>query len=948
MYLFLLHSLLLLGASFGAARHLTARTVDRFLATALLSWGNLVVTSLLLSSLHRLGEAGWFFRSSLLLAAAAWLLLRRLPPPPVAAEAGDDKFSGRLLAVFLLTLAPLFYASIRIAGTYEPNNYDSLSYHLPRVMFYLGQDSLAHFSTGNDRQIYFPFNYNLLQLFGLIYHPPLQTLNFINLASWVTAGVAVYRLARLCACSANAALIAAWVALTSTQVLAQATATTNDLPTGAGLLCTLVFALRWRQSRRAREALLAGAGAGLTLGAKLTVIFFAPAAGLIGLVLAWQHWRRGAVREFFQGVRAWLAPAALAFALAAPFALINLAEKGQWINHTYDHTLNRPFSLACVAQTSRAYLTQLFIEPLHRFTLDPGVTEKLNAWGGQKFFPHWNKAYAFSPFYLFPPDLNEDHVWFGFAGPFILLCAAFCLLRFRRAPAPVAWLAGLGLGWFGAYFLLNKWSLYNQRYFVLVILVLSPCVAAIVDTGRASPFFRRLTRDLLVVLALTALWFAGHYLLRNTNRPYAPLWAGEPPPPALSALPPLMNLRLARPAKVNIHSTDGNERTFLFMAQGRGQEFVALDAVTPDTYNLFSEWGFPRKVAYSNIEQESSYTLVAVPTKRTAGVEFLGTMGQGEIAIDYYGLAARAGEVPPGESDRNVLVEFYYEPHDPNRYASMSLKVAGLNPADQARLTVGVDYDDRTSATLGVFTRSGTAPAPVTKPFRRFTVQVTDQASGAKLGEVDVPYLIRTLPPDVEAPDDPALLFVDELVLAPAQSRIVPEGLAAPEGPYAQWNLPRIRWAKAPVVRLEIPETDQLARVELEFSARMEVRESADLDVVLNGQLVQSYHLAGAHGWFTHTLRLVPSPGKNVIELHNVAVGTEPDWLDYLARYPDVKNYLVAQQIPLEKGAREHYETFGKKEHRVLYHQRRTETLPGSAQLYYLFRTLRVNGFRQP
>ena len=83
MYLLLLHCLLLLGASFGAARHLTARTVDRCLATALLSWGNLVVTSLLLASLHRLGEADWFFRMSLLLAAGAWLLLRRLSPPQI-------------------------------------------------------------------------------------------------------------------------------------------------------------------------------------------------------------------------------------------------------------------------------------------------------------------------------------------------------------------------------------------------------------------------------------------------------------------------------------------------------------------------------------------------------------------------------------------------------------------------------------------------------------------------------------------------------------------------------------------------------------------------------------------------------------------------------------------------------------------------------------------------
>ena len=352
-----------------------------------------------------------------------WLLLRRIRPETIAAApaaAGDPKPSPLLLAAFILTLAPIAYASIRIASTYVPNNYDSLAYHLPRAMYYLGQNTLAHFDTGNPRQIYFPFNHNLLQLFCLIYSPPLQCLNFINLTAWAVAGLAVYRLCRLGASSANSALIASWLALTSTQVLAQATATTNDLPMGAGLLCALVFALRWRQSRQARDALLGGLAAGLTAGSKLTVLFFGPAAGLIVLAWGWQHWRRAEPRAFLHGVRAWLVPGLLAFALASPFALINLVEKGEWINKTYDFTLNRPFTFACAAQTAEAYLVQLFIEPLHRFTFDLKFTAELNTWGVRTFFPHWNEAYAFSPLYLFPPDLNEDHVWFGFAGPVIL------------------------------------------------------------------------------------------------------------------------------------------------------------------------------------------------------------------------------------------------------------------------------------------------------------------------------------------------------------------------------------------------------------------------------------------------------------------------------------------------------------------------------------------------
>jgi len=948
MTLFLAHTALLLCASYAAARHVVHGLVGRILAATLFVWANIVVTSLLLSGLHHLGSSAWFFRTSLLLALTTWLVLRRVQPEPEPAKADGDPFSPLLLAAFFLTLLPIVYAGIRIAATYEPNNYDTLVYHLPRAMFYLGQNTLAHFDTGNPRQIYFPFNYNLLQLYGLIYSPPTQVVNFINLAAWGVAGLALYRVCRLCALHANAALVAIWLALTATQVLAQATATTNDLPTAAGLLCSLVFLLRWRQTRRTRDALLTGLGAGLTVGAKLTVIFFAPAAGLILLAVAWSHGRRGEFRAFFTGLRAWILPGVIALLLASPFALINLAEKGEWINKTYDFTLNRPFSLACVAQTSEAFLVQFFLEPLHRFTYDLEFTAQLNTWGQRVFFPHWNETYAFSPLYLFPPDLNEDHVWYGLAGPFFLLCGLLCLVRQRRFPAPIWWFAALGLGWLATYFTLNKWSLYNQRYFVPAVLLLTPCVAAVIEAQWRQGRFRRTSQHLLILLALSALWLDGVYLFKNTSRPYAALWAGTRPPPALPALPQLMVDRLSVQKRINIDSTDGNERIFLLMDLGLDQRFTSFAKPNPAAYNVFSEWGFPRKVAYSNIEQLSSYTVVAIPTKTTSGVEFLGTLGSGQPALDYYGLTPHPEQVPATEGNHNVLVVLSYGPHNPGRYAQMRAKVAGLNAPDHARLVLGVEYEDGTAATLATFTTSGEAPTPVTRPFRRFTLRVADQETGQEIGRIDIPYLFRDQPPEIEAPDNPTQIFSDELVAAGPKSLLPTAGLAPPEGPYPQWDLPRFRWAKSPAVRIEIPAHPQLGRLELAFSLRLHVRDSATVDVVLNGELVKSYPLSGRTEWLTDTLLLTPRAGPNVIEFRNVIVGTEPDWLDYLERYPDIKAYVLTQKIPLAQGAREHYEAFGKHETRTLILQRHTETITMPEQLYYVFRNLRVDGFRQP
>lgn len=949
MALLLAHTAILLLASYAAARRLLRAPLDQFLVTVLLGWANIVGTSLLLSYLHRLGDPVWFFRTSLSLAGLTWLALGRLQPEPKPATSGPlaDLPSPRLLIFFCLTLLPLFYAGVRIAATYEPNNYDSLAYHLPRAMYYLGQNSLAHFDTGNPRQIYFPFNSNLLQLFCLVYGTPAQSVNFINLILWASTGAALYRLSRLATCSVNAALIATWLTLTATQILAQATTTTNDLPTGMALLSALLFALRWRQTRLIRDALLAGLAAGLAAGSKLTVIFFGPAAGLLMVYFAWQHWRAGRLRTFLSGARSWIAPGILAFALASPFALINLQEKGEWINKTYDFTLNRPFTIACAAQTAKAYLVQFFIEPLHRLTFDPQVTAQLNTWGEQFFFPHWNGAYAFSALFLFPPDLNEDHVWFGFTGPLILIAAVFCLLRCKKNHAPIAWLAWIGLGWFATYFLLNKWSLYNQRYFVLPILVLGPSLAAAFDAGRNRPHFRRLTGILTGLFTACSLWLAVLYLFKNTSRPYAPLWSSQRPPAALPALPPLIAQRISAQPWVNIESTDGNERIFLLMTLGKHQRFTSFDRTQPDAYNIFSEWGFPRKVVYSNIEQLSSYTMVAIASKRTAGVEFLGSFGTGVLVQDYYGLVPHPETKPADDGTRNALVTLYYGPRDPGRFAKLRIKVAGLNQPDQARLRVGVDYVDGTSDTLATFEDSGEAHASVIKPIRRFTVRVENQADRKEIGAIVIPYYARENITDDAAPQDPISLFSDELITRSLKSRVKVQGLATTEGPYPQWELPMFCWANAPIVRIEIPPQKNLERLDLDFELRLHIRDAAQFDLRFNGDLVAGYEWNTSTGWFIKHVSLKPKPGINVIEFRNVTVGNEPDWLDYLERHPDVKAYVESQRIPLAQGAREHYEAFGKKEKRPLYLKRQTTAVPGD-QLYYLFRRLELNGFRSP
>lgn len=917
MTLLIIHFVLLAWISRAMAQKLVSGWLDRMLTGAMLFWGNIVLTSLALSLLEKLGEPNWFFRTSLLFGLLLLWLARRLPAAPPVLAATLAKPSRLLLCFVFGSLGLMLLANLRMASANPPNNYDSLAYHLPRVMYYLGQNSLAHFETADIRQVYFPFNYNLLQLFCFIYGPPWVTINFINVFSWVIAGGAVYRLARLCGCSTGGSLVGMWLALTATGVLAQATATTLDLTTAAALLSALVFALRWRQSAAPADAVLGGLAAGLAAGAKLTVVFFGPAVVVLLLTFWYQHRREQQARAFSGGVRAWSVPAMLAIVLSVPFILYNLSATGHWMTNLLDFTLNKPFSLAGAWQTGKAYLFQLCCEPFGRFSYDLEFVARLNGWFERTFFSGWNKAFAYSDFYVIPPDLNEDHVWYGFAGPLFLACAVLCLWRDRRLRGPLAWLALLGLGWFATYFAMNKWSLYIQRYFLPALTLLAPCAAAVWDGG-GSRILHGIKRAVFFLVMATALWFSVIYLNENRNRPFWLPSTEYTPPVILPDVPPMLRDRLAEQPRVNVITDGTNERAFLLMNLGHNQRFTSNQPVDPARYNIFSFWGFTRNNIYSNIAHIASHAVVAVPDKKTAGVEFLGTIGKGVNAFDYAGLMPHANETKASPANANIVVLVRYGAGEPERFRHCSLRVNGLNPRDDARVEINAEMEDGTTVPLMAQDHSGEVKFGLSKPFKRLAIQVFDRATGRKIGYGDLPYTIKPSEVETEPAFNATTLFRSELISMKPVRNLSINGLADLEGPYVRWDLPLFRWARQPTVRIEIPANPRLRRLRLTFDARLQVRDEGRLSVLHNGRLVQDFLLRGRTEWQHAVLEFAADAGENVIELRDAPDNETPDWLGYLEQNPDVKDAVVASGQPLEAGAREHYEKHGAAEHRRL------------------------------
>lgn len=166
-------------------------------------------------------------------------------------------------------------ALVICAWNSPPNNYDSLTYHLPRVFYWAQQGSVSHFATANLRQIEFgPLNsFIFLNLFELTGNDHFFNLVQTVLLASVLLPAASYLL-EFIGCSMSARRLGLLCIVGSPMLILQASSTQNDLLVTALLVasCALGCALSVNRSLVLAVALGATAGAAvLTKGTALII-----------------------------------------------------------------------------------------------------------------------------------------------------------------------------------------------------------------------------------------------------------------------------------------------------------------------------------------------------------------------------------------------------------------------------------------------------------------------------------------------------------------------------------------------------------------------------------------------------------------------------------------------------------------------------------------------------
>ncbi len=428
--------------------------------------------------------------------------LPALSSKPVSIGMGD----GLLLA----GLGVISLATFVIALVAAPNNWDSMVYHLSRVMHWLQNQSLAFYPTHILRQLY-------LNPWTEYVHANLYALSggdrFLNLVQWfsgVGVMLGVSLLARQMGAGRTGQILAAVFAGSLPMTVLQMTSTQNDLSAAFWLVCVAVFALEDLRAPSRPAQIGLGLSLGLAVLTKSTVYLFAFPIMVVYAVRRWQHSRTAFLRPL-------IIIAALALLLNLPHYARNFAAFGSPLGPAEETRLyrNERFGVDVLVSNLSRNLALHFVSfspfnealegavvGLHKW-LNIDLNDPQTTWQDHRF--------TLTRFVV-----NEDFT----GAPLHLIALLFTLItlgvRRKSLPSGEVWihaailLAGLLI--FSGFL---RWQLWHARLH-LPLLVLSAAIFGLLPQVFSARFSRWLG-ILLLLSTLPVFYF-------NQNKPLVQDW----------------------------------------------------------------------------------------------------------------------------------------------------------------------------------------------------------------------------------------------------------------------------------------------------------------------------------------------------------------------------------------------------------------------------------------
>ena len=180
-------------------------------------------------------------------------------------------FPGKTLLFFIIVAL----LSLLLQGLiYPPNNWDSLTYHMSRIMHWLSNESVSHFPTYVLRDLYQPpfaeyFIMNINLLNGNDYFS-----NSVQLLFLTFSIIGIWSILDYFNCSRFHKLIAAFLLITIPSVELQATNTKNDIICGFFIIVALYYCIKTYYEINIKNFIYLGLSIGLAIFTKGTAYLF--------------------------------------------------------------------------------------------------------------------------------------------------------------------------------------------------------------------------------------------------------------------------------------------------------------------------------------------------------------------------------------------------------------------------------------------------------------------------------------------------------------------------------------------------------------------------------------------------------------------------------------------------------------------------------------------------
>ena len=243
---------------------------------ASLSWGVLLtLLTELMSALRQFSFTGlfvgWFFTSAIL----AIVVKRQTPKASVPMVANEHKLTPYLKSLLIGVIAIVVTIGF-IALIAPPNNWDSMTYHMGRVVHWIQNRSVAHYPTNIIRQLHpgpwSSFAIAHLQILS-------RSDRFANLIQWMSmigSLIGVAAIADQLGASVRGQIFSAVVCATIPMGILQASSTQNDYVVAFWLICLAYCVLEAIQSKfETQWVIAAGASLGLAILTKGTAYLYA-------------------------------------------------------------------------------------------------------------------------------------------------------------------------------------------------------------------------------------------------------------------------------------------------------------------------------------------------------------------------------------------------------------------------------------------------------------------------------------------------------------------------------------------------------------------------------------------------------------------------------------------------------------------------------------------------